>query len=88
MFEAVPPRVGRAFRFGTDSEEIVVTNEQHSDSERTKSMAQADTANGEAPDPGAEPDETTASPGFDEGQIKHPTGTQQAEENLENDPPA
>jgi hypothetical protein len=52
----------------------------------SKSMIEADTANGEGPDS----DQREAPPrsGLDERAVTHPTGTRQAEENLENDPPA
>jgi hypothetical protein len=48
------------------------------DAEKPSSMAHADVANGESPDPVA-PDERRGG---------HETGEQQAQENEENDPPA
>lgn len=64
-----------------------MTNRQNSKkSDNPTSMIDADTAKGEAPD--TDQHDATRRPGLDEHPVKHPTGTRQAQENLENDPPA
>jgi hypothetical protein len=56
--------------------------------EKSASMREADTANGESPD--SVEDRSSATPGRRrrDGTTPHPTGEQQARENIENDPPA
>lgn len=69
-----------------------MTNDQTpKESELSESMSEADTANGEAPEPDTaattEHDDAATRTGPD-GKVAHPTGTEQAKENQENDPPA
>jgi len=63
-----------------------MTTDRPSDGEKPKSMIRADIANGEAPDPGAASDEQV--PSTDDDSANHPSGSRQAKETQENDPPA